>query len=709
MSSASSRTALPTLPQQDSPDAQQARAFQLSMARTDYNYMLSYMDSVPLSADLPKAEKFSVDYEAQVLKVIAPMMENFLAVIRMLLTRELQGDLPTQALADIEAAWKQFEHDFNPLRPMRDMKDLQALLQALAELPAALKAMVYIPKDIEAMITGLGTLFKQTLAEGPTAILKSTAYDLLNGEHGRAYLHAKSVEDYQLLFPLMGKPFALTLERQPWMPAEGLPSEQDWFFGQLQIAGFNTTLLQAVLEDPGTATQAIRFADLLAKFPVTDATLASVTGERGLTLSRAAREGRLYAVDFVMLKDAKTDPLHGEQRYITAPIALFCWNPNPPPGFPPQGALQPIAIQLGQQFDAEQTPIYTPNDSAGGHDRNLLKWRLAKYTVNVASAIQHEAVAHLGDTHLIVEPMIVAMHRQLAETHPIYKLLIPHFRFTININDDAIHSLIVPGGVVACNVGIAIESTRELVSRAHRAWRWDAHVPTRDFALRGVDRLPTFPFRDDTLLLWKAIHDYVGAYLRVYYQDDQDVIDDTELQGWIWELTAPQYCGFQGLDGLVASGNPERPWRIDRLDYLIEMIALIVYTAGPRHASVNYAQYPLMSFVPSVAGSLYRAPPTRSTELKTEQDLLAWYPPLDIALYGATFEYLLSGVQYDTFGRYEHNPRDPYFTDPRVQPLVADFQDALALAEIEIRSRNRNRPMPYVFQLPSQIPNSISI
>jgi arachidonate 15-lipoxygenase len=705
----STRTALPTLPQQDAPDAQQARAFQLSMARTDYNYMLSYMDSVPMSADLPKAEKFSVDYEAQVLKVIAPMMENFLAVIRMLLTRELQGDLPTQVLADIEAAWKQFEHDFNPLRPMRDMKDLQALLKALAELPAALKAMVYIPKDIEAMITGLGTLFQQVLAEGPTAILKSTAYDLLNGEHGRAYLQAQSIEDYQLMFPLLGKPAALTLARQPWMPAEGLPCEQDWFFGQLQIAGFNTTLLQAVLEEPGAATQAICLADLLTKFPVTDATLASVTGERGLTLSRAAREGRLYAVDFVMLQDAKTDPLHGEQRYITAPIALFCWNPTPPPGFPPQGALQPIAIQLGQQHDAETTPIYTPNDSAGGNDRSLLKWRIAKYTVNVASAIQHEAVAHLGDTHLIIEPMIVAMHRQLAETHPIHKLLIPHFRFTININDDAIHSLIVPGGVVACNVGIAIESTRELVSRAHRAWRWDEHVPTRDFALRGVDRLPVFPFRDDTLLLWRAIHDYVGAYLRVYYRGDQDVIDDTELQGWIWELTAPQYCGFQGLDGLIPSGDPARPWRIDRLDYLIEMIALIVYTAGPRHASVNYAQYPLMSFVPSVGGSLYQAPPTRSTELQTEQDLLPWYPPLDIALYGATFEYLLSGVQYDTFGRYEHNPRDPYFTDPRVQPLVADFQDALALAEIEIRARNRGRPMPYVFQLPSQIPNSISI
>jgi arachidonate 15-lipoxygenase len=116
-----------------------------------------------------------------------------------------------------------------------------------------------------------------------------------------------------------------------------------------------------------------------------------------------------------------------------------------------------------------------------------------------------------------------------------------------------------------------------------------------------------------------------------------------------------------------------------------------------------------MSYVPSVGGSLYQPSPTRSTKLDSEQDILPWFPPLDIALYGATFEFLLSAVQYDTFGRFEHNSRDPYFTDLRIQPIVADLQDALALIEIEIRKRNTQRPIPYPFQLPSQIPNSISI
>jgi arachidonate 15-lipoxygenase len=117
----------------------------------------------------------------------------------------------------------------------------------------------------------------------------------------------------------------------------------------------------------------------------------------------------------------------------------------------------------------------------------------------------------------------------------------------------------------------------------------------------------------------------------------------------------------------------------------------------------------LMSYMPSVAGTLYAPPPTRSSRLQSEADCLPWFPPLDVGLYTFSFEYLLSGVQFDRFGHYEHNPRDPYFEDPRIQPLVSRLQGELALAEIEIQRRNATRPLPYPYQLPSQVPNSISI
>jgi arachidonate 15-lipoxygenase len=145
-------------------------------------------------------------------------------------------------------------------------------------------------------------------------------------------------------------------------------------------------------------------------------------------------------------------------------------------------------------------------------------------------AIQYESVAHLGDCHLIVEPIIVAAHRQLSESHPLLKLLTPHFRFTISINDTAIHSPIVPGGTIATNVRPSIISTLSLVAKAHKAWRWDENNPDNVFSLRGVDTLPAFPFRDDTVLLLDAIQAYVSAYLKLYYSSDADVIEDEELQ-----------------------------------------------------------------------------------------------------------------------------------------------------------------------------------
>jgi arachidonate 15-lipoxygenase len=701
---------LPSLPQHASREQRAQRQFQLSLARTEYNYMRSYLEAVPMSADLPPGEKFSLDFEAQVIKVFIPLGENFKAAVMMLLERELASDLPVQQLADVRAAYEKLSKDFSIFHPERDAKEMEAFLKALAEVPAALENLVNLPKDLEKMLTGLTKVFDDFLANGPTAFLKSTLYDLLREDHGHDYLLAQSMADYESLFIKVPTPLMLAIERKDWMPAEGKPCDQDWFFGFLQVGGFNTTQLRGVVPSAVAGSKAVALPDLQKKMPVTDALLQGVLGDTSVTLAGAMADHRLYVVDFTTFEGAHADPLHGQPRFLAAPIALFYWNPTPGPGYPPGGAMQPIAIQLAQKHDAETAPVFTPNDSAGGNDPAKLKWRVAKFFVNVCLAIQHESVAHLGDCHLMIEAMVVAANRQLSTEHPLLKLLKPHFRFTININDDAIHSLITPGGVVATNVGPAIEDTLRMVGDAHRAWRWDEANPERVFALRGVDKVPDFPFRDDTLPLWHAIKRYVSAYLRLYYANDQDVRDDEELQGFVMELTDPRYCGLKGLGGLTATGDDARPWRLDSLDYLVEMVSLILYTAGPQHASVNYAQYPLMSYMPSVGGTIYKAPPGKSTKVATEQDLLAWYPPLDVALYTFLFEFLLSGVQYDTFGHYEHNSRvDPYFTDPRVEPLVAQLQADLALAEMDIRKRNVARPMPYPFQLPSQIPNSISI
>lgn len=716
----------PTLPQEDDDkQLRDARQFQLSIARTAYNYVRTYphLESVPLSANVPPAEAFSVEYSTIVAEVIAALSDNFLHATSALLRRELSADVPGGDIQKLVTAYTKLGK-LSWKHPEEDAILLRTFAHDVAELmPRILGHLSNLPFDLEKVLLGLQAAVTEALAKGPTAFLDSTLFDLFgmaSMRGGADYLAPRSVEDYQDLIVSLPTPLMLGIEPQKWMVGNDKPCEQDWFFGYLQVAGFNTTNLRGVTlrEEPGDKT--ISLAALMAKMPIDNKIFQAELGVgSNLTLEQAASAQRLYVCDYAMLAAAQGSVVHSKQRYVAAPIALFYWNPSPPEGYPPTGyggeprqygVLQPIAIQLAQKFDAESAPIFTPKDSAHANDRDGYKWKLAKLFVNESASIQHESVAHLGDCHLTIEPIILATHRQLAEVHPLFKLLFPHFRFTIPINDGAIHNLVIPGGVVATNVAPVMADTLGLIDRAHQAWRWDDNSPDRIFKLRGVlSPELVFPFRDDTVLLWQAIRTFVGAYLAVYYRDSDDghdLLADSELQAWIAELVSPQHANIQGMDKLKRRDGKVY---IDNFEYLADVVAQIIYIAGPLHASVNYAQYPLGSYAPSVAASVYGKPPGKGDTLSKAEQSLPWYLPLDVALYTISFEYLLSSVQFDKLGHYDESPRTPYFTDPAVHKALASFQAKLAEAEVSIRERNQTRPMPYPFQLPSLVPNSISI
>lgn len=703
---------IPTLPQKDNAQRQAQRKFQLSLAHTTYNYMTSYMEGVPLSADLPEQEKFSTAYEIKLLPVFKSMASNLIAVTERLFAKQIKDDLSFNRMDELKHALGELSDGFDIEHWQGEVKAIKSIIGIISDIPQALDGLSHLPQDLAKALSGLKELAEQTAEKGPTEILKNTLFNILSTEAGRDYLQAQSMQDYEDLFETIDLPEMLTIPQQSWMKGNDKPCMQDWFFGYLQIAGFNTTNLRGVRIEQPPGTEIVALEQLLEKMPVTDEILQLETGNISLTLKQAAQQKRLYVVDYSMLDGARTTPVHGEERYLSAPIALFYLNPQSPVGYPPAGdagVMQPIAIQLEQQHHPVQVPIFTPTDAANAGDSNHLKWRIAKYFVNVACAIQHESIAHLGDCHLTLDPMVVATNRKLSEHHPIMALLKPHFRFTININNSALHSLIIPGGVVATNVGPKIEDTWELVRQAHLAWQFDDNNPDNIFDIRGVADIPDFPFRDDTQLLWHAVNNWVTKYVNIYYPSQADLIDDYELQAWVNELVSPNYAKVAGMRGLTATGDAKQPFVIDSKAYLIKIIAQIIYIAGPQHASVNYAQYPLMSYMPSVAGTIYQPAPNKETSIADESGCLAWYPPLDVSMYTFLFEYLLSGVQYDTFGHYSEDPKNPYFKDRRLAEALSEFQEELASIEIQIRRRNRTRPMEYPFQLPSQIPNSISI
>ena len=63
-------------------------------------------------------------------------------------------------------------------------------------------------------------------------------------------------------------------------------------------------------------------------------------------------------------------------------------------------------------------------------------------------------------------------------------------------------------------------------------WNFEANIEKR-----GVDSdLPDYHFRDDALLIWKAMKEYVDEMVKIFYESDQDVQDDFEIQAWFNEI-----------------------------------------------------------------------------------------------------------------------------------------------------------------------------
>lgn len=73
------------------------------------------------------------------------------------------------------------------------------------------------------------------------------------------------------------------------------------------------------------------------------------------------------------------------------------------------------------------------------------------------------------NTHAAIEPFVIATNRQLSALHPIYKLLHPHFRDTMNINAFARQILINAGGILEATVFPARYSM-EMSSAVYKNW-----------------------------------------------------------------------------------------------------------------------------------------------------------------------------------------------------------------------------------------------
>jgi len=437
-------------------------------------------------------------------------------------------------------------------------------------------------------------------------------------------------------------------------------------FGRQRLAGLNPGMIR-------------RFDRIPENFPVTDELVEGLL-DPGETLASAIGKKRLYYCDYAILEGIAVK----EERFLAHPIALFYVGSD--------GKLMPIAIQMFQSPD--RGPIFTPKDDPG-------LWLAVKAYTQSADAQVHEVVEHLLHGHLIVEVFDIAMHRTLPDAHPVNKLLTPHLEYTLAVNQSARAKMLAPGGPIDRTMAIGAKGAFELMGRSWwEQWDFNRHNIPHDIATRGVDdaqALPNYHWRDDALRLWAIIERYAKGMVEHFYETDQDVVDDRELQQFHKELRGRMGGNVRGLPG-GDKGFTDRA-------VLTEIVTRLIYSASGGHAAVNNGQYDYYAFIPNTPGALYRPAPDSKSQLWTEQDLGEALPEFKAASVQILMVRLLSRPTEMPIGKFHTN----FFAGINtVWPIVTRFRRELHALSTDIRHRNANLEVPYTYLDPAQVACSIT-
>ena len=138
-----------------------------------------------------------------------------------------------------------------------------------------------------------------------------------------------------------------------------------------------------------------------------------------------------------------------------------------------------------------------------------------------------------------MEAYAVATMRTLPDAHPVCRLLLPHYRYTIGINAAARLKLVNKGGIIDQVFSIGGKGKVMLLQNAYSVYDVRGADVKYNVKHRQVDDeklLPNYFYRDDGIKVWDAIESYVKDIIHIFYKNDEDVKEDEELQSWAKEV-----------------------------------------------------------------------------------------------------------------------------------------------------------------------------
>eukprot|EP00850_Spirogloea_muscicola_P003415 SM000013S26584 [mRNA] locus=s13:1288077:1299767:+ [translate_table: standard] len=388
-------------------------------------------------------------------------------------------------------------------------------------------------------------------------------------------------------------PLVLSLPR-PWT--------DEYEFGRQALAGMHPNQIKACPSPP-------------ADFPLTQEDVAERL-RPGRSLEAEFKDKRFSIIDYSALEEFFVKVNEQKEAIMYGARCLFYRDQTE--------RILPIAIQL-----EKNGPIFThANDASEGK----WKWLLAKAFVTSVDSGVHQLNSHFTNCHACSEVIVISLHRQLAEAHPIFRLLVPHYRYTMNINKEARRLLINAGhglGLTAAGIVERTSSTGQYAMRAAAAvygltWEFDTQALPRDLEKRGMlnkdgtktDYVEDYPYRDDGMAVWKAIEGYVRDYVALYYGSDptvakQNIADDNELRAF-WEDVQKGHAD-------KTTGWP----KLETADNLVQILTTMIWVPSGVHNAVNFSQYDYSGWQPNHPAGMRSRMPEGEVD---EKDFMAVMP-----------------------------------------------------------------------------------
>ncbi|KAK3282481.1 hypothetical protein CYMTET_9785 [Cymbomonas tetramitiformis] len=457
--------------------------------------------------------------------------------------------------------------------------------------------------------------------------------------------------------------------------------EDDVHFGRMLMQGCHPCFLKVCHELPPEFQYAIPLSASMLR--------------HGFSFQDEVEAGRMFVCDYSALKSFLPDPQSG--THGCAPVC-YMYLADDPKRLRSNAVhcFLPVAIKL--EPDNPEAPIFTPPESA---DDNIWDWHTAKACVLNADAQYHMIVAYWLKTFACMEPFVLSMHRNLSTMHPIYKLLRPYFRYSLAYNAMARESLTSKGGMFEALFSLGDQSLNLAIAE-YQNWKFeDFGLPSslESRGLTGEEHLPDYPYREDGLLIWAAVVDYVRDYVNLYYHADQDVKQDKELQNWYND-------SFKTGHHRLVEEKKLTPEPMISRDLLTKTLVYLIWNSSAQNTILTRGCYDEYGFPAIRPTMLSEAPPKKKNTMTMESfckmlpsrgdtvsicSFMSWRSertPLAEPMLGAQMEeHLMEPDALDAYDR---------------------FQEALQTVQRVLVSRNDRRPIHYKWMLPTNLTNGVA-